>query len=185
MKYSRIFLIFLVASAIIGCTDVDETITTSKIKVTKAKAHLQSLNESNVQGVVELSLTNNNNVILAGEIRNLPGTEHAIHIHQRGDCSSVDGKSAGGHYTPDNNPHGHPDDNNHHLGDLGNITAENGIARFKKEMKDARLNGYFHSLVGRSIVIHADPDDFQSQPAGAAGKRIACGVIGVIEDEIK
>ncbi len=108
-------------------------------------------------------------------------SEHGFHIHEKGDCSAPDATSAGGHFNPHQMPHGAPHDTERHVGDLGNLTAdENGSA--EKEFVDKHLT--FDgptSIIGRAVVVHADPDDLKSQPTGAAGARIACGVIQVAE----
>ncbi len=76
-------------------------------------------------------------------------------------------------------PHGGPHDAERHVGDLGNLTAdENGKATVKLEDKMLGLFGP-HSIIGRSLIVHAKADDLKSQPAGNAGGRIACAVIGI------
>jgi Cu-Zn family superoxide dismutase len=89
--------------------------------------------------------------------------------------------SAGGHYNPTSEPHGGPDSPKHHGGDFGNLTADaSGDANASIALDTARFNvGKLGSntIAGRALVIHADPDDLNSQPAGNSGKRVACGVI--------
>lgn len=105
-----------------------------------------------------------------------PG-KHGLHIHERGDCSAPDASSAGGHYNPNNNSHGGPEAHMRHEGDLGNLTADNnGKAHYTFEDKTTSLTSD-HSIVGKSVIVHADPDDLVSQPAGNSGTRLACGVI--------
>ena len=102
-----------------------------------------------------------------------PG-EHGFHIHEVGDCSAPDATSAKGHYNPAGKAHGHPAGNDRHGGDLPNLTADaRGEAHFVADLPGLTLDEIF----GRSVVIHADPDDYKSQPAGNSGKRVACGVI--------
>ncbi|HZX22903.1 MAG TPA: superoxide dismutase family protein [Woeseiaceae bacterium] len=112
-----------------------------------------------------------------------PGT-NAIHIHEVGDCSAPDGTSAGPHFNPAGAPHGAPDDpaGQHHAGDLGNITFdENGQARFDRVLGDELTFEGETGIIGRSVIVHAEPDDFETQPTGAAGARIACGVIELLQ----
>ena len=106
---------------------------------------------------------------------------HAIHIHQTGDCSSPNGKSAGGHWNPTAQPHGKwGATEGYHKGDIGNFeTDENGNGTISKTTdewcigcEDATKN-----VVGKGIIVHQGIDDFTSQPSGAAGARIACGGI--------
>lgn len=119
-------------------------------------------------------------VTISGTISGLePGT-HGFHIHEFGDCSAPDASSAGGHFAPDGDPHGPPDSDPsmHHVGDLGNIIANlEGVAHFDLTDSEMTLSFGRKSIVGRSVVVHQGADDFGSQPSGAAGPRIACGVI--------
>ncbi|MCF8235053.1 MAG: superoxide dismutase family protein [Bacteroidales bacterium] len=115
------------------------------------------------------------------EMHGLEEGKHGFHIHAVGDCSAADGTSAGGHFNPQDKKHGGPADSLRHVGDLGNITAdENGDA--KMEMTDTLIS--FHgenSIIGRGVIVHAGMDDLTSQPTGDAGARVACGVIGIDE----
>ena len=98
--------------------------------------------------------------------------------HRRGDCSAADGTSAGGHYNPDGNPHGRPDSPLRHAGDPGNVTADaQGVVTAEFLDSVITLNGA-NSIIGRGVIVHEGPDDFTTQPTGAAGARQSCGVIG-------
>jgi Cu-Zn family superoxide dismutase len=117
-------------------------------------------------------------IAITGEIRGLTPGEHAFHVHEFGDCSAPDAMSAGSHFNPTKMPHGSPDHEKRHVGDLGNIKADDdGKAVLDIRDKVIQLHGP-HSILGRSIIVHAKPHDF-SQPVGNAGGRVACGVIGV------
>lgn len=117
-------------------------------------------------------------VAVSGHLSGLGANEfHAIHIHEEGDCSAPDGSSAGGHFAPDGHRHGAPGADNAHLGDLGNLTTgPQGEVEIELQIPDARMSGE-RGLVGRAVIVHQGHDDFVSQPSGAAGARIACGVI--------
>lgn len=108
----------------------------------------------------------------------VPDGEHALHIHEFGDCSDS-GKAAGSHYNPKGAPHGHAlkDAKKAHPGDLGNVTAKDGKVTFEGVLPKPSLMGKL-AVAGRSIVLHEKADEF-SQPVGNAGGRIACGVIGI------
>ena len=107
-----------------------------------------------------------------------PNQEHGFHIHERGDCSSGDGMSAGGHFNPQGKAHGNPTSGEHHAGDLPSLKADkDGRARLDVELSGITLAPGPNSIVGRGLIIHADPDDYQTQPTGNSGARIACGVI--------
>jgi Cu-Zn family superoxide dismutase len=120
-------------------------------------------------------------VRILGALAGLPaGSEHGFHVHEVGDCSAPDASSAGAHFNPDAAPHGRPDGAAHHAGDLPNLRADaNGnIAVDVVSQALALGTGDARDIAGRAIVLHAEPDDYRSQPAGASGDRIACGVIG-------
>ena len=107
-----------------------------------------------------------------------PGQEHGLHIHEKGDCSSGDGMSAGGHFNPHGKPHGHPKSGERHAGDLPSLSAnKQGRARVQVEVDGLTVAPGPASVVGRAVIVHADPDDYKTQPTGNAGARLACGVI--------
>lgn len=105
-----------------------------------------------------------------------PG-KHGVHIHQNGDCSAPDAKSAGGHFNPYEVAHGPPQIPPHHLGDLGNVEAD-ANERVDTTVTVAEL-GFSGpaSVLQKAFIVHADEDDLQSQPSGDAGDRAGCGVI--------
>lgn len=118
---------------------------------------------------------------IMGRVNNLTPGEHGFHIHEFGDQRGTDGTAAGGHYNPDGHEHGAPGPHSH-TGDLGNITADaEGVAKVDITVKGTKL----HFVLGRSFVIHAGKDDLKSQPSGAAGARVATGVIGIANPEFK
>jgi Cu-Zn family superoxide dismutase len=107
-----------------------------------------------------------------------PDAEHGFHIHEVGDCSSGDGMSAKGHFNPAGKPHGNPAAPEHHAGDLPALKADkSGRARLDAELQGVTLAPGANSIVGRGLIIHADPDDYTTQPTGNSGARVACGVI--------
>ncbi|GAB3345017.1 superoxide dismutase family protein [Lysobacter tyrosinilyticus] len=118
-------------------------------------------------------------VRITGEIGGLArGSTHAIHIHEKGDCSAADATSAGGHFNPAQQPHGRAGSGPHHGGDMDNFVADaNGVAHVDVQAFGVTLGGGATNIGGRAIVVHAMPDDYTSQPAGNAGARVACGVI--------
>jgi Cu-Zn family superoxide dismutase len=106
-----------------------------------------------------------------------PNESHGFHIHEKGDLTAPDLKSAGGHYNPTKEKHGGPEALHHHAGDLGNLKSDaNGHAHLEGTVKGVSLGGE-NSILDRSVIIHADADDLKSQPAGNSGDRIAGGVI--------
>jgi superoxide dismutase, Cu-Zn family len=141
-----------------------------------AKALIVPLGKGKAHG--ELQLVNEGSELkVVYEVRGLkPNSKHGFHIHEFGDCTGGDGMTAGSHFNPGNSAHGAPGGDQHHAGDLGNITADAG----GKASGELRINGVLAmSLIGRGVIIHAKEDDLKTQPAGESGERIACGVIGL------
>jgi Cu-Zn family superoxide dismutase len=118
-------------------------------------------------------------VRVSGEIRGLkPGAEHGFHVHEKGDCSSGDGMSAGGHFNPGGAPHGRHGAGMHHAGDIPSLRADaSGVARISFESTSIRVGSGANDIVGRGLIVHRDPDDYTTQPTGNAGPRLACAVI--------
>ena len=107
-----------------------------------------------------------------------PGMEHGLHIHEVGDCSSGDGMSTKGHFNPYGKPHGNPGSSERHAGDLPALKAGNdGRAKVDVMVDVITVPPGPASIVGRAVIVHADPDDYRTQPTGNAGARLACGVI--------
>ncbi|MGH8668703.1 MAG: superoxide dismutase family protein, partial [Burkholderiales bacterium] len=98
--------------------------------------------------------------------------------HEAGDCSSGDGESAKGHFNPQGKPHGHPGSSERHAGDLPSLKAEkSGRAKVDVQADIITVTPGPNSIVGRAVIVHANPDDYKTQPTGNAGARLACGVI--------
>nr|WP_038596910.1 superoxide dismutase family protein [Dokdonia sp. MED134] len=106
---------------------------------------------------------------------------HAIHIHDKADCSSADGKSTGGHWNPTNEQHGKwGAAEGYHKGDIGNFPADengNGTITMSTDQWCIGCGDPKKDVVGKAIIVHQGTDDFTSQPSGAAGARISCGGI--------
>lgn len=144
----------------------------------KAVAVLHPTKGSNVEGIVTFTTTGAEMKIVADLTGLTPG-KHGFHIHEFGDCSSPDGKSAGGHFNPTNHPHAGHDVAQRHVGDLGNIEADSaGKAHLELTDKMMTMSGE-KSIIGRGVIMHEKADDLKSQPTGDAGGRVACGVIGI------
>ena len=147
----------------------------------KAECQIMSANESVVTGLAIFS-EENKEVVMSIYVKNLTQGLHAIHIHEFGNCSSNDAKSAGGHWNPDNQNHGKWGSSSHHKGDIANLKADSlGIAKlkFKTPLWCLDCQDSLKNIIGKSIIIHEGIDDFKSQPSGNAGKRIGCGVIKI------
>lgn len=136
-------------------------------------------NEANPQlsGLIKFYATPHGGVLVEAEIFGLPNVEerfspefYAMHIHEKGDCST-DFTKTGNHYNPTNQPH--PD----HVGDLLPLMGNQGYAWLS--FYDKRFT--IQEIIGRSVIIHGGSDDFDSQPSGNAGEKIACGVIVMVK----
>ena len=143
-----------------------------------ATARLAPTAGSHVAGAVTFEPRPDGGVRVVGEVSGLePGSTHGFHVHEKGDCSSPDAASAGGHFNPGGRKHGDPAAGEHHAGDLPNLKADaQGVARVAIDAPALTLQGE-NGIVGRALVVHRDADDYQSQPAGNSGARLACGVI--------
>lgn len=118
---------------------------------------------------------------IEADIAGLAPGVHGFHLHEKGDCSAPDGTSAGGHFNPSSQQHGGPEHAARHGGDFGNITADaGGKAKLSLTVPTSQISldeGAANSILGRGMIVHADPDDYVTQPTGNAGKRLACGVV--------
>jgi len=136
-----------------------------------AHADLAPANGSSVSGTVVVTSITGGVHLVVNATGLAPGV-HGFHVHEVGDCSAADASSAKGHFNPGATAHGM------HAGDLPDLTADSsGVARLSADVAGVELGDGATSIMGRAFVIHADPDDHKSQPAGNSGKRIACGVI--------
>lgn len=141
-----------------------------------ATAELQARSGSAVSGKVRFTEVNGR-LRVDAQVAGLTPGEHGFHIHEVGDCSAPDASSAKGHFNPQGKMHGHHAGSERHGGDMPNLVANaDGVARFSGDIEGLTLSG-MTGIIGRSVVIHADPDDYKSQPAGNSGKRVACGAV--------
>jgi Cu-Zn family superoxide dismutase len=143
----------------------------------KAVATLEPTKGNATAGTVTFQ-QQGDHVVVTARISGLkPNQEHGFHAHEKGDCSSGDGMSTGGHFNPTGKPHG-PQETDHHAGDMPGLKADasgNAMATF--HLKGVTLGSGTADLVGKGLIVHAGPDDYKTQPTGNSGARIACGVI--------
>jgi superoxide dismutase, Cu-Zn family len=135
-----------------------------------------------VSGTLTMTQEKTGGVSIIGQVGNLePGSKHGFHVHEKGDCKAPDGSSAGEHFNPTAKDHGNPAaaGGAHHLGDIVNIEADaQGTANVMVTIPGATLHdGGPNDLVGKGIIVHADADDYTTQPSGNSGARLACGRI--------
>ena len=132
-----------------------------------------------LRGTVEFTRTGDGVRVVAHVEGLPPGSVHAIHIHEYGDCSAPDAMSAGEHYNPEGHPHALPTQPRRHAGDLGNLEADDqGKAHLDMTVDNLSIAGEKSPILGRAVIIHSERDK-GTQPSGDAGSRMACGVIGI------
>ncbi len=152
-----------------------------KNKVEVITFSMEPKSDSVVQGEASFSQTGDEVTMMANFSGLTPG-EHAIHLHEKADCSSADGKSTGGHWNPTHEPHGQwGDEKGYHKGDIGNFVADeagNATLEFSTDEWCIGCDDENKDIVGKAVIVHQGVDDFVSQPSGAAGARISCtGII--------
>lgn len=143
----------------------------------RASATIESRSGSSTTGTATFTEVEGG-VLVEITLKDTPPGWHAVHVHEKGDCSAPDGTSAGGHFNPDGHAHGSPMAPEHHAGDLGSaFVGADGTARHVILMPELTVADGSHSVRGRAIIVHAAGDDYTTQPTGNAGGRIGCGVI--------
>jgi Cu-Zn family superoxide dismutase len=146
----------------------------NEIKIT-----FSSKSESTVSGTANF-VEKNGTVTMVANLSGLTPGEHAIHIHEKSDCSAADGSSAGGHWNPTFKKHGKWGSTEHHKGDIGNFTADangNATVKFSTPEWCIGCEDDTKNILGKGLIVHKGIDDFTSQPAGNAGARVACSAI--------
>jgi len=152
-----------------------------EVSVETIKFIMEPKSDSNVKGTVTFT-EEEGEVSMTAMLSGLSEGEHAIHIHEKADCSSADGKSTGGHWNPTNTPHGKwGAEEGYHKGDIGNFTADaegNASVEFSTSEWCLGCDDENKNIVGKGIIVHQGVDDFTSQPSGDAGARVSCtGII--------
>jgi len=159
-----------------GCAG--ETESAARAAGPRAVAKLQPTTGNQATGTATFTQRGNRVVVDAHVSGLAPGREVGFHIHEKGDCSSGDGMSAGPHFNPLGKQHAHFTTSERHAGDLSALRADtSGNGRLSIEVDVITVTDGPTSIVGRGLIVHADPDDYKTQPTGNAGARIACGVI--------
>ncbi len=184
MKKS-VFALVLAITFIIGCKKekkeddkkVEETVS---VEVKKIKLKLDPKSNSNVSGNVVFS-EENGVVTMTAIMSGLSPGSHAIHLHEKADCSAEDATSTGGHWNPTSEQHGKwgaPE--GYHKGDIGNFEADekgNGTITFSTDQWCIGCGDPNKDILGKAVIVHEGKDDFVTQPTGAAGGRVTCGAV--------
>lgn len=194
MRNISIWVIALMVSLSYNCKDQKKETkeTTGEMEQTMSEMNEEVSNESlqfsmepksgsTVKGVVNFT-EENGSVKMIAELSGLSEGEHAIHLHEKADCSSDDGKSTGGHWNPTNEPHGKwGDSEGYHRGDIGNFPANadgNATVEFETNQWCIDCDDPTKNIVGKAVIVHNGVDDYTSQPSGDAGTRVSCtGII--------
>ena len=162
-------------------TEAEEIVKENSIEK-KLLITLSPKSDSNVAGTVNFK-EKDGIVTMVGSITGLEEGEHAIHIHEKADCTSPDGKSSGGHWNPTAQPHGAwGADTGYHKGDIGNFKVGadgEGIVTLATDEWCIGCGDETKDILGKAVIVHIGVDDFTSQPSGAAGARVGCA--GIIE----
>ena len=163
--------------------EMEEAVETvvKEIQVESIKFQMEPKNDSGIAGEVTFT-EENGEVKMLASLTGLTEGEHAIHIHEKADCSSADGKSTGGHWNPTFQPHSAwGAEGGYHKGDIGNFDADvegNATVEFETSEWCIGCDDDTKNIVGKAVIVHQGVDDFTSQPSGAAGARVACtGII--------
>jgi len=143
----------------------------------KATAKLEPTKGNTANGTVNFT-QKGDKVVVDAKVAGLTPGGHGFHIHEKGDCSSGDGMSTGGHFNPRGQPHAMPTTPHRHAGDMPMLVADaSGSATLIVELDVMTIGSGDADIVGKGLIVHKDPDDFTTQPTGNSGARVACGVI--------
>jgi superoxide dismutase, Cu-Zn family len=170
------FIVFALAlsTVVIGCKPQNKSADTKKINIT-----FEAKSNSKVAGTATF-IEKNGKVTFEAKLTGLKPGVHAIHIHEKSDCSAPDGSSAGGHWNPTFKKHGKWGVGEYHKGDIGNFTADangNGTIKMTTDEWCIGCGDQTKDILGKGLIVHEGADDFTSQPAGNAGARVACTAI--------
>lgn len=191
----KLAIMFMACSLIIGVsckqnkeskkediTDKKEVTVDKKEEIKKVKVSMDSKSNSNVSGNIVFE-AKGGTVTMTAVFDGLEPGPHAIHLHEKADCSAPDAKSANGHWNPTHSKHGEwGSKEGYHKGDIGNFTADengNGTITFSTDEWCIDCGDDLKDILGRSVIVHQGTDDFTSQPSGDAGKRVSCGAIAL------
>lgn len=167
-----ILSIVLIIVVIIGCKTVSKN--TKQLRL-----NFEAKSNSAVSGTATFIETNGK-VTFEAKLSGLQPGVHAIHIHEKSDCSAADGSSAGGHWNPTFKKHGKWAEGEYHKGDIGNFTADengNGTITLTTDEWCIGCDDPTKDVTGKSLIVHKDKDDFVTQPTGNSGARVACSAI--------
>ncbi|WP_378184850.1 superoxide dismutase family protein [Aquimarina sp. W85] len=198
MKTLNLAVLAMISIILVNCKDgkkeektIDNTMTTDETSDMTIEEEeevsekileivLEPKSETDVKGTVQFTETEGI-VSMEARISGLTEGQHAIHLHEKADCSSADGKSTGGHWNPTAEPHGKwGAETGYHKGDIGNFDANaqgEGTITFATNEWCIGCEDDKKNILGKAVIVHQGTDDFTSQPSGAAGTRISCAAV--------
>ncbi|MBB6681250.1 superoxide dismutase family protein [Aequorivita sp. 609] len=194
MKKLGLLLTATAMLAFVGCKnekkdadsleELTESVEVEEVKEAPKTLSVMMESKSGSNAIGQVVFTEENGVVkMDAKFEGLTEGTHAIHIHEKADCSADDGTSTGGHWNPTHQRHGKwGDAEGYHKGDIGNMVADaNGMAKISMETDEWCIgcDDENKNIVGKAIIVHDGEDDFVSQPTGDAGGRVSCG--GIIE----
>ncbi len=142
-----------------------------------ALADLAPTKGNDAKGTVTFS-QKGERVLMTANISGLSPGGHGFHVHEKGDCTAEDATSAGGHFNPTGKPHAAPATQDRHAGDMPMLMADaSGNAQLTTDLDVITIDAGMADIVGRAVIVHKDADDYETQPTGNSGARVACGVI--------
>lgn len=178
-----VLIVVMILAACQGKPKMEESLDSAAVLADKpADVEVSLINQEGVEIGMALLKERKDGVEINVEASHLPPGLHGFHVHEKGVCEGATFESAGGHYNPAEKEHGFDNVNGPHKGDLHNIetqvdgTINQAVFSEWLTLEKGASNSVF-TEAGTALVIHADPDDYTSQPAGNAGERIVCGVI--------
>jgi|TARA_R110002124_G_scaffold241414_2_gene406670 Cu-Zn family superoxide dismutase len=164
----------IIIAVVVGCK-----INSNSAETKKLEFAFEPKSNSNVSGTATF-VEKDGKVTFVAKLSGLKPGVHAIHIHEKSDCSAADGSSAGGHWNPTFKKHGKWGVGEYHKGDIGNFTADakgNGTITFSTDEWNIGSGDPTKDILGKGLIVHQGTDDFTSQPSGDAGARVACSAI--------
>lgn len=173
-----IFSIIVILAIIIGCKTTTNSGSTSQ-KSNLVNIKFESKSGSKATGEASFR-EKNGKVTFKAKLSGLKPGIHAIHIHEKADCSAADASSAGGHWNPTFKKHGKWGSAEYHKGDIGNFTTDefgNGTITLTTDQWCVGCGDPTKDILGKGLIVHEKADDYVTQPTGDAGGRVACTAI--------
>ncbi len=168
----KLSTIAAMVAVVVGCSTA-----TPRFSGDSATAELKPTKGNTAKGTVTF-VSLGDRVAVTANVSGLTPGNHGFHLHEKGDCNSDDGMSAGGHFNPLMKSHASPSTRERHAGDMPMLEADaNGNANLIAELDVIAVGYGLTDVIGKSVIVHKDADDFQTQPTGNSGARVACGIV--------